>query len=253
MNDDISRFFSRSAHCDLAMMRRIVTDIDTIMRTLQLSRQITTWGATEQPKVCLYGGLPLHFGPTEGKANSRRRVFSDTDSAQNILEGTCVLPIQIWLTHQYPIEPPTIYMVCSPFVNLSRQDPNRRMPLVRIMSNHPYVDITGLCFFSELADWKPATSTLCVLIEHFGRALEKCGVCPIYIDENLNAGAPPQTPDANRGQRSSLTDECIVCYAPRDTVLVPCGHYCLCDGCAANVLECPVCRTKIKVRQRTFQ
>ena len=44
---------------------------------------------------------------------------------------------------------------------------------------------------------------------------------------------------------------CIVCFdAPLEAVLVPCGHFALCMGCAgkikqSNAADCPVCRNPI--------
>jgi hypothetical protein len=46
---------------------------------------------------------------------------------------------------------------------------------------------------------------------------------------------------------------CAVCLTNRkDTVLVPCGHYCLCAADAAQVNQCPLCREPIQLRQRVY-
>jgi hypothetical protein len=37
-----------------------------------------------------------------------------------------------------------------------------------------------------------------------------------------------------------------------EVVLLPCGHHCLCRGCAANLVICPLCRASIENRVRTF-
>lgn len=37
-----------------------------------------------------------------------------------------------------------------------------------------------------------------------------------------------------------------------NVVLVPCGHMCLCNVCADKVTSCPLCRTMISQRVRTF-
>jgi len=47
------------------------------------------------------------------------------------------------------------------------------------------------------------------------------------------------------------SEECVVCFdESKEVVLVPCGHYCLCGGCAHQVKEttkvCPLCRAKIE-------
>lgn len=37
-----------------------------------------------------------------------------------------------------------------------------------------------------------------------------------------------------------------------EVVLLPCGHHCLCRGCASNLVICPLCRAPIENRVRTF-
>jgi len=43
---------------------------------------------------------------------------------------------------------------------------------------------------------------------------------------------------------------CVVCLTePRDTLVMPCRHMCLCSGCAESVSRqgtCPICRTRIE-------
>lgn len=46
--------------------------------------------------------------------------------------------------------------------------------------------------------------------------------------------------------------DCLVCYGqPHDVVLVPCGHYCLCESCAKTIQsstrKCPMCRGNINM------
>lgn len=44
---------------------------------------------------------------------------------------------------------------------------------------------------------------------------------------------------------------CAVCSdKPADLVLVPCGHFCLCESCAPEVTSCPKCRANIISKQR---
>jgi hypothetical protein len=45
-------------------------------------------------------------------------------------------------------------------------------------------------------------------------------------------------------------DDCVICMCEVKTVvLVPCGHYCLCQGCSERLLKsttkCPMCRATI--------
>ena len=45
---------------------------------------------------------------------------------------------------------------------------------------------------------------------------------------------------------------CIVCVcAPRNVVLVPCGHLVLCSVCCSSLKHCPVCRAAIEDRFET--
>ena len=47
--------------------------------------------------------------------------------------------------------------------------------------------------------------------------------------------------------------ECKICMASQvQAVLVPCGHLCACWACAAQLASCPVCRTAVQQRVRTF-
>jgi len=48
--------------------------------------------------------------------------------------------------------------------------------------------------------------------------------------------------------------DCVVCCERRCShVLIPCGHLCLCGSCVESVTTvCPICRCRIKKRQRVF-
>jgi len=43
--------------------------------------------------------------------------------------------------------------------------------------------------------------------------------------------------------------ECSVCMGHKNHVLIPCGHVCVCEQCAANIMasskQCPVCRSTV--------
>ena len=48
---------------------------------------------------------------------------------------------------------------------------------------------------------------------------------------------------------------CVVCLAaPPSTVLVPCGHLCICLTCSntAGMTKCPICRSHIRERIKVF-
>ena len=42
--------------------------------------------------------------------------------------------------------------------------------------------------------------------------------------------------------------ECVVCYNEANTVLYPCGHYCLCNDCALQISE----NDKEKLREMVY-
>ena len=47
--------------------------------------------------------------------------------------------------------------------------------------------------------------------------------------------------------------DCVICLdAPKEMLLEPCRHVCLCADCAARVTECPVCRSKVRRRMRLY-
>jgi len=47
---------------------------------------------------------------------------------------------------------------------------------------------------------------------------------------------------------------CKVCMAnPINTVMVPCGHQCICSVCAKTLnKECPICRKRVTQVVKTF-
>jgi hypothetical protein len=52
--------------------------------------------------------------------------------------------------------------------------------------------------------------------------------------------------------------QCVVCFdAPKDHILVPCGHQCVCGACAEQLTRtrtptCPVCREPIRETVKVF-
>jgi hypothetical protein len=63
--------------------------------------------------------------------------------------------------------------------------------------------------------------------------------------------APAPHPDAEETQ-------CVVCFdAPKDHIIVPCGHQCVCASCAEQLTKtrtpmCPVCRGPLRKTMKVF-
>lgn len=221
---EIERFFSKSHHCTPPVLKRIKDDILDIMQTLRLSIRCTLWGDTSQHKLCVYGGVPIGS------------------------KADYLIPIQIWMTSQYPIDPPTIYVV--PIGN------------EKVLSNSKTVDGTGLCYCPHLSMWKPSSSSLRSVVIQIAKAFQSSP--PLWIDEtDATAGAPgvmrhssviaAMSGDGGNDEDGDGERDCVICLCnPKDTVLVPCGHFCVCSSCAANVPSCPMCRTVIQFRQKVF-
>lgn len=65
---------------------------------------------------------------------------------------------------------------------------------------------------------------------------------------------PSAAPACNREEPQGVKkDECVVCMdATKSVILIPCWHYCLCEGCADEVKSCPICRGVIERVQKIF-
>ncbi|XP_017151213.1 mitochondrial E3 ubiquitin protein ligase 1-like [Drosophila miranda] len=59
-----------------------------------------------------------------------------------------------------------------------------------------------------------------------------------------------------RGRPPALSDDelCVVCATnPKEIILLPCGHVCLCEDCSPHIAtQCPVCRGKIVSKAAAF-
>ena len=57
----------------------------------------------------------------------------------------------------------------------------------------------------------------------------------------------------NSTTAASEDSECVICLeAPRECVLIECGHACACEQCAATLAFCPLCRARIDRVIRMF-
>lgn len=61
-------------------------------------------------------------------------------------------------------------------------------------------------------------------------------------------------PQRSQNVKSTLekkNESCVVCLdKPKDHVLVPCGHVCLCKTC--TVPKCPICRHAVRMKMKIF-
>jgi len=54
-------------------------------------------------------------------------------------------------------------------------------------------------------------------------------------------------------KQTNDTLPCVVCEdSPRIIHLLPCNHFILCEKCSSSVEECPICRSKIVNRIKTY-
>jgi hypothetical protein len=70
--------------------------------------------------------------------------------------------------------------------------------------------------------------------------------------------APPAEPVPTAPHPGTEETMCVVCFdAPKDHLIVPCGHQCVCAGCAELLTKtrtptCPVCREPIQQTVKVF-
>lgn len=102
-------------------------------------------------------------------------------------------------------------------------------------------------------------STICVIDHHTSdgeyhlRAMKQKifvdGLCyllqEVYGIENKNLTRPTTDDDEDNGS------ECVICICePRDTLILPCRHLCLCNSCADSLRyqanNCPICRAPFR-------
>jgi len=81
-----------------------------------------------------------------------------------------------------------------------------------------------------------------------------------YEGEYVVGGGAHRTHEAVQGMKPSGDDNCIICLtAPKNAVLVPCGHQSMCHDCALKWLfanrnrQCPICRQRVKRVQKIFR
>lgn len=68
-------------------------------------------------------------------------------------------------------------------------------------------------------------------------------------DSNIKSKTTPlHQPGAEEGS------ECVICLEEKKShILIPCGHYSYCEGCAKSLKNCALCRKKITKRVKVFE
>ena len=75
------------------------------------------------------------------------------------------------------------------------------------------------------------------------------------VEEASTSPKEPQVPANSREELKQLLDsrKCKVCHEEDAcVVLVPCGHLAACKNCGDSVNRCPICRSFIKERIRSY-
>jgi len=63
-----------------------------------------------------------------------------------------------------------------------------------------------------------------------------------------------KTEDKEPGNGENDSSVCVICFSEQRThILLPCGHYCLCQGCSKELQECPICRVPVTSIHQVFQ
>ncbi|XP_060800430.1 mitochondrial E3 ubiquitin protein ligase 1 [Amyelois transitella] len=106
-----------------------------------------------------------------------------------------------------------------------------------------------------------------ILLVVFGSvaAAASCRIVYKYLKRRrrraLEAGVKAQLARGRRERRARARDAdlgelqlCVVCSEnPKEIILLPCGHVCLCEDCSDHIADsCPVCRERIQSRAPAF-
>ena len=98
-----------------------------------------------------------------------------------------------------------------------------------------------------MAEREPDNNTDDEIAEEVASAQEAAAAAATALEEQ--ADEPAERPLSSPLPHVIMAGECTVCLDALNThVLVPCGHKCVCAGCAEKVRahgHCPICRTQI--------
>ena len=84
------------------------------------------------------------------------------------------------------------------------------------------------------------------LRRHLG---DNTSAAPLAVNSSNNDSSSSSAQQAGEAQNSS----CVVCMcATRTVVLIPCGHYAVCQSCYLRLQQCPICRSVIRGGIRSY-
>lgn len=71
---------------------------------------------------------------------------------------------------------------------------------------------------------------------------------------NINKELELQNKDIRKVNNNLIdTYRCMVCYKnPKNIILQPCFHFCLCSECLQKLTTCPICRDEIDLYNQIF-
>ena len=80
------------------------------------------------------------------------------------------------------------------------------------------------------------------------------------VQAELGCSVVPPAEPTPAPQSAADTDEtlCVLCMdAPKDHIIIPCGHQCVCEACAEKLKKarkalCPFCRVPINATFKVF-
>lgn len=108
----------------------------------------------------------------------------------------------------------------------------------------------------KLDDRKKTYQMLCLMFGMIGIAIGGIILRHYWKERKIQKFAATRKERRQRLREKNLRDDqqCIVCSTnPREVILLPCGHVCLCEDCSDDITnDCPICRTPINQKAAAY-